>query len=206
MQNIAILRNDKEFLAVQINPQAYKCNAFTGKPNPNSILSLNINYSWGIMPIGYVRNNNTNWITLPNKAKRPCLCLTKEGFASVRNPSHPDFDITKWPLVMQGGPTLVSNKKNVATASIKTEGFRADAVRRTDHIAIGTTKVGKIVIVFGHNASMTELADELIVYKSINGFKCDGGSKLFLQLKTSIGLISLGEATSCKAGLQFEPQ
>ncbi len=200
MNNHALLKRDNRFLVVQINPVAYNFEAFTGKPNKDAILSFNVNYSWLLLAIGHVRSDHKNWITLPDKKDiRPCLCIKDNGLASIRKPSHPDFDLEKFKLVMQGGPSLVANKKIVHKEAIAQEDFRSDAVRKTDHVAVGTTKLGKIIAIYGSDCTMLELAEMLLAAGAINGFKCDGGSKSCFNYNG----IHKGQTSSCKAGIQF---
>jgi hypothetical protein len=205
MNHYHILRNDSRFLAVLINPQAYRFRAFSGTPSNDAVLAFDVNYSWGLVAIGHVRSEDQNWRTLPDKqAIRPCLCIRSNGAASIRKPTHPDFRVDSFSLVMQGGPTLVYAGKAVAASSLINEEFRADAVRRTEHVAVGCTRSNKIIALYGANASMDELASELISYSVLTAMKCDGGSRSFFQLNVPGRQIKLGSASSTRAGLQFE--
>jgi hypothetical protein len=175
------LRNDSKFFTILINPLAFKVKLFSGTPERQHVLAFNTNYSWLGQPIGIQKSENRMGISIPAKSDvRPCLCV-KDGFASILYPYSKHFDVDKYPLITQAGPLLVEYKRPVFEKTIKKEGFRSDAVRKTRHVAAGVTRVGKIVAIYAHNASMSDLSEELIKNKALMGMKMDGGHLAFMS-------------------------
>jgi hypothetical protein len=206
MNHYQVLEKTSTSFAILINPAAYKFSSFSGAPDFNAILACNVNYSWLGIPIGIVRSEGRDvGMSLSAKMKiRPCLTITEDGKAELQYSK--DFNPKKYSLVLQAGPTLLINKRNVATAAAKTEEFRDDAIRKTTHVAIGTTAAGKIVIGYLESTTIKDLANFMLKHKCLDAMKCDAGNATALWFREN-GLthtsVHYGKNNNCRAGLQF---
>lgn len=172
---------------------------FVGKPNPEALLAFDINYSWLGIAIGLVRSDSQDWLkTLKIKiTNRPCLCI-HEGKANIIKPKDTAFN-KESELIAQAGPTLIYNSRPVFTKAVQLEEFRADVIRKTDHVAIGCTPIGKIVALWAKDCSIADLTQVLLDCKCSVAMKCDGGSASAFWFNNQ----KYGKASECKAGVEF---
>lgn len=182
MEHYSIVINNSNTIAIQINPAAFKFKAFSGKPSKDAIVAFDVNYSWGPLAIGLVKSEGSYWATIESKKEiRPCLCIRDDAICSIKKPKYVEsFD--RYPVVMQAGPTLVWYNKDVSDLTKEQEGFKDDATRRADHVAVGATKYGRLIVVYKKQASLEDLAKLFLNLQCAWAMKCDGGSKSYLAL------------------------
>lgn len=154
-----ILANDPVKLVVKFNPAAYVSRLVCHtKPNPKAQIAFNANYFHGKAPIGLFEQDG--WVRkkrLASKGERPWL---KIGDCTI-----------------EAGPELSDDWRE----SMRLGQFQDDVARRTDHMAIGETWHGKIIVGQFKNSTL----DEVSAYMkplTVWSMNMDGGGSCYLKV------------------------
>lgn len=189
-----ILQRDSGALVVKINPTAYKAHIFTGRPPKNCVAAFNTNYSWLGIPIGLVRESQKNQFSLP------CIVRPVIGFDNLNKLSI-GGSIDRFWCACEAGPSILMNGKDVVGQSIIEQKFRPDAVRRCNHVTIGVTSAGKLIIAYTTDNSLHEIADIMLRYGCVDAMKVDGGHQSMLELHFDNFDICLGNTGKVVRGI-----
>ena len=183
-----IMRDDKKAIVIKINPAEFQPTlTFRNPLSPNTTISFTTNYSWKQNPIGYVMNERVFKNSLLNPKYdiiRPCLCFDSKNIPSiisgkkVTQRKKLKLDIK---LIVQAGPTLVSNGK--IFIDLKREKFRSDVAHNTRQVSVGVTQNKKIIVIYSYSWSLHEIAKYLISVNCVNAIKFDGGGMASLRFK-----------------------
>lgn len=212
-KNSAVLiHNAQEFIA-QVNLPAYFVSHFNGTIPPKASIAFNTNYSWLGIPIGLTRASGIDLFHINAKNdKRPCLVITWEGVANIVH-SRKITDWGKYSVIMQAGPSLIKSYRDISQESIPAEEFRPDAIRKTQHVAIGVTKLGKLIIGFFNHSSPTQMASSFMELEKSHGvrvlsaMKMDGGSKSYLAYNEyGTSFLGFGKDKKTVIGLALTPK
>lgn len=189
------LREDEAWF--QINPSAYQVRAVSkARISESSALSVVVNYSWLGQPIGWLSHMGKDIFSLPPfYAERPVLVwdrgasrmtiLTGDDYDAIAS-SGADTKMT----ALQAGPFLVRSSKipreleRAPSQGVPSEFFRPDAVRVADHVAVGVTKAGKLLVGWTKGLAPVHMARRLLDLGAVDAMKCDGGRActLFVRL------------------------
>jgi hypothetical protein len=157
-----ILRNDAIF-AVKVNLAAYEARPIFKSRNGVGIV-FNTNYftSRGV-PIGTFKFGDIE-LGEPklSKGKRPTM-----DFGGIE---------------CEAGPVLIRDSEICWRIGAKEGLFRDDVLRKTKHLALGTTKFGKLIAAFFENHAMWEVAREMQRLGCVEAMNCDGGSSASLSV------------------------
>jgi hypothetical protein len=150
---------------LKVNQSAYTA-SLVRNSIPKGFIAFTTNYSWAGLPIGHLLEERDGkrlfYFGYPSKGIRPRCKINQFEF--------------------EAGPLLVDKGINQVELGLAQGKFRPDAIRRTTHIAIGFREDNKLIIVFMREASMHDLANELLRHKVKYGIKVDGGSKAVLKI------------------------
>lgn len=177
-------RNDK-FVAVKINPAAYKPDIFILNYDKSSVIAVNTSFYWNKTPIGWLKNNVILDSILKYEDIRPTFLIdlaNKNQIGKIKNYE----ELQNYIVAFQAGPTLIENGKIVYRTKAVEEKIKGDVTRRTNHTAIGITPQNKIVIIFGYNSSLLELSNKFLSYKCESAINFDGGKSAFLKIENKI--------------------
>lgn len=178
--NYQVIKHDRFFVVVKINPTGYTAKLFGGRRY--GVLSLSSSYSWKGQRIGRVKELLNKISSHPSHDELRPVFLFGSTSVDILHPKDEGFKEV-WQdasVAFQAGPTLIWDGK--VDIRSKEEIFQGDAVRRTQHVAIGITQHNKIIALYAANASMLTLAKELLSYDCIKAMKCDGGHMAHLHL------------------------
>jgi hypothetical protein len=186
MLNYEILRNDDDAVAIKINQRAYGVGFGRNQRLFSGGISFNINYSWLGKPIGILALGGSmckNIITHETNGVRPCYCIYKDD----QKYPNPDIqlgnaiidNISLCDCVIQAGPLLVADSKNVVKQSIRVGKFQEDAVRKAKHVSIGikgsNNSNRKTVVLYSTEWTLNEIAQYFIDNGCNKAMKLDGG-------------------------------
>jgi hypothetical protein len=175
--------------AVKLNPKAYEVGFFRGRPPKDAILAFNTNYSWLGVPIGICRSGFKPVLpSIPTKIdKRPTLTFDNVNNVHIVGPDALPTDakriIDASRVAAQAGPLLVSYGSLCYIAGCYNGEFKADAIRKTQHVAVGVTRAGKVVVLWAESMGMEQLAEEMRHLGCEFAMKCDGGHQAYFGFK-----------------------
>lgn len=160
---------------------------------------VNANFYWRNAPLGLiVKDGRLISKGLHNKPPRTCFVVQRiRGRQRVRiveareraGRVYTRFGpLTNVRTLVQGGPRLVAGGR--AQVHRRREGFRADVARRANHVGIGITSDGTVLIVAQRDATLAEFARTFVRLGAREAMNLDGGHSATLAVN---GAVRLGD-------------
>lgn len=195
-----VISQTEKFTSVKLNPKAFRVELYRAACPTLSDFAINVNYSWLGTPIGHLQDYSSKYPSIPllRYKERPVLEIKPNGEVKIYRPKTKEPE--KGCIVVQAGPLLLENFMYVGKNSVELEDFKLDAVRRTDHTAIGVTEAGKLILLYAKQSSIAEIATYLKAAGCSTAMKCDGGSQAAFHSKY---FKPLGNTLLSKVGLTF---
>jgi uncharacterized protein YigE (DUF2233 family) len=185
VRNYEILENNNKYVAVKINTEAYKSQLFLNKYNHESEIAVNTSFYWRKFPIGLFKDFENIPSILKYEFIRPTFVIDYNGNNYIM-PILKGQILSDYVLACQAGPTLIDNNIIVLNKCSIEQKFQSDVLRRTSHTGIGITKLNKIIIIFGYNTSLGELANKFKSYGCKDAMNFDGGHSAFLKIGKNV--------------------
>ena len=168
-----LLENKQRRVILQVNPPHFNFKHFQGELPIASSVIFNTNYHWSGIPIGLLISEGKQLVSFSVKPERPIFFRTKSGEIGMTKDR---TNQEEWRTAFQAGPTLIWNNLVVYPGSRTDESFKDDITRKTRHLGIGITQVGKILLIGIKNGTLEELTSAFESYEVPNAMNLDGGS------------------------------
>lgn len=180
---------------VQIDPQRcnFRVSAPLGRKVPLSKdgVLITANYYAYKKPVGVMVDNGKEVPWLQIKKPRAALVINK-GHANIKvyTPAQVKANLRKgaWKdaVVVQSGPLLVDNGLVVAGRQKQIEQFDSGVFRRTNHVAVGITRTGKLLFLFSSGRTLEEVAYLIKSLGAVQAIHCDGGHSASMIYKGNV--------------------
>lgn len=168
VRHYELLQHTAQYVVVKVNVAAYEASVVLDA-YPAGEIAFNTNYFYrGVnpfyknVPIGHLKQGDEVFKTVGSKGKRPILKIGR--------------------VECEVAPILVKDGKAYIQEGIAESKLRADATRQAQRVACGYNRFGKLIIVYGANATLSGLAYKLLEHGVVEGYAMDGGDSAYLKV------------------------
>lgn len=201
----AVLENSQEKTVIQINLSQFTPSIIDRFNKPQIGLSVNTNYFWKGVPIGFLYNKQPLYsLWQPNI--RPCLVLGSKPQILPINEANKWKRVFPNSTIFEAGPYLVYDSKPWYLMGIIIGQFREDIYRKSSHTSVGITKANKLIFMFHKSASMETITKDHLKYGCTVSMKFDGGGSSHLYFTDTDLSIKRGKTLPIPVGLLLIPK